>query len=113
MAEWLRMNQIHAVVIIIMISIAAAGGWLVNGWRLSGQIAGKDAEITSLSGELTRQNDSIAVLGREASAAQAKASAAQAEASKLRKRSSAKVGVVQAIQASSCAEVLRDQWGKL
>lgn len=67
MAEWLRLNKINAGILIILMSIAAAGGWWVNGWRLSWQIAGKDAEITRLSGELTRQNDAIAVLGREAS----------------------------------------------
>ena len=42
MAEWLRLNKINACILILM-SIAAAGGWWVNGWRLSGQIAGKEA----------------------------------------------------------------------
>lgn len=101
--------QIYAGVVIIAIMIGFSAGWIVNGWRLDG----KDAEIARLAGELARQNDAVAVLQRDASAARSQASIAQAEAAKLRKLARSKASSVMAMSASSCAEVLRETWGRI
>lgn len=88
-------------------------GWKVCAWRDAGKLAAKDAEIAKLSSDLTLQNARITALGVEQAAAAKAASAAQAEALQARAQVKTRIVTVMQSPASSCADVLRDQWGKL
>lgn len=41
------------VIALVLLALGAGGGWLVNGWRLSGDLAAKDTTIARLQGANT------------------------------------------------------------
>ena len=89
-----------------------ACGWYISGWRLGKEVAEKETEITRLEGELGKQNLAYELLAKEAQQRQRDAKIAQVEAAILRKRFSDKARELSTNPASSCADVLRDNWGR-
>ena len=112
MVDWLRVN-FKAAILIILMSIGFAAGWAVNGWRLSGHIEAGKSEATRLQVVIDRQDQATRQLAQESEAAAKAASAAQVEAGKLRMQMKAKASAIMALPASSCGEVLRNEWGRL
>jgi len=104
---------ILAVGMVGLIALGAGAGWAVNGWRMGKVVAEQEGTIAELGGKIDLQNAAIAALGKEASAAQAMTKTAQAAATKAKKRAQSKASAVMAAPASSCADVVREQWGKI
>ncbi len=104
---------LYAGVIIILMIIGFAGGWLVNGWRLSGVVEAREVEIVRMQGVIDLHDQAVKQMAKEYAESARVASAAQAEAKTLRKTAKAKAIAVMAMPASSCADVLRESWGRL
>lgn len=87
-------------------------GWTVNGWRLANDLTQARAETARVTAELTAQNEKLLLLAQEAAFQQQQAKKAQGEAELLRRKSRAHAQTILSTPASSCAEVLKENWGR-
>lgn len=109
---------IAAVVAIAALSVCAfVLGWQVNGWRKDASaakdIAAANGHAAELAAELSKQNIAIELMAKETLLMHEIASKAQGEADKLRRQAKSKAKVIIATPASSCGDVVRDQWGRI
>lgn len=87
-------------------------GWTVNGWRLANDLAKARAETAAVTAELTAQNEKLLLLAQEAAFQQQQAKKAQGEAEHMRRKSRTQAQTILTAPASSCADVLKENWGR-
>lgn len=99
----------------VAMACAAAGGWLVNGWRLEGAhqkaIAAKQAEYDALATKVREQNHAVDILRQNTEAADTRRKQAEKFAADALKRINSRSGDVANSQAPDCDGVLREAWG--
>lgn len=102
---------IAAASLAIAASAGGIAGWAINGWRKDATIAGRDAEIARMAGEIEAQNSAVSAMERESSLAAARARAATIESEYQRKRANGKAATIMTITASDCGNAAKQVWG--
>lgn len=104
-----------AAVLAMLLALAAAAGWTVNGWRLAGphatELAARDKRITDLAHAVDLQNVAIEAAGRATVAADDRRRQAEAAAARAIDRLGARGSAVASSTATDCAGVLHESWG--
>ena len=102
-------------VLAVLLALAGAAGWLVNGWRLDGpharELAARDGTISTLKAAIDQQNAAIQAVGAATAAAEDRRKQAEAVAARAIDRMNARGAAVAASTATDCAGVLRESWG--
>lgn len=103
------------IVLAVLMALAGAAGWLVNGWRLDGpharELAARDATIATLKAAVDQQNAAIRAAGAASAAADDRRKQAETVAARAIDRMKARSAAVATSTATDCAGVLRDSWG--
>lgn len=103
-----------AVVLIALLLAAAAGGALVNGWRLKAghesALRMKEAAYSALKEKVTEQNAAIAALQGKTEAAEGLRKQAEEHAKEVNRRIADRSAAVGASKATNCDGVLSEAW---
>lgn len=97
--------------------VAAAGGAVVNGWRLDGAhqraLAAKQSEYDALASAVREQNHAVEAMGAAKVAADGRRQLANKLAASAIARAGARGAAAAASKATDCDGVLREAWGSL
>lgn len=115
----LELNKIRVLaallVLAVLLALASAAGWVVNGWRLDGlharALAARDGKIEQLQAAINQQNAAIQAAGAAAAAADERRKQAEAIAARAVSKMGARGAAVAASKATDCAGVLHESWG--
>jgi hypothetical protein len=101
--------------LVVLLALAGAAGWVVNGWRLRGphavDLAARDTTIRELRAGIDQQNVAILRAGDATKAAEDRGRLAERMAAQAVDGMRARGAAVEASQATDCAGVLRESWG--
>lgn len=95
--------------------VAAAGGAVVNGWRLDGaherSLAEKDRQIATLRTAISDQNHAVEAMGAAKVAADGRRQLAAKLAAGAIAQAGARGAAAAASKATDCDGVMREAWG--
>jgi hypothetical protein len=104
-------------VLAVLLALAGAAGWVMNGWRLGGpqavELAARDKTIGQLRAAIDQQNAAILRAGDATKAAEDRGRLAEQMAARAVDNMRTRGAAVAASQATDCAGVLRESWGVL
>lgn len=107
--------QFRLLAIAIALLAAAAGGAVLNGWRLEGAhqraLSDKDRQIAALRTAIADQNHAVEALGAAKTAAEERRQVAEKFAASAIARTEGRSAAVAASKAPDCAGVMREAWG--
>jgi hypothetical protein len=99
----------------VLLAGAAAGGAIVNGWRLDGvhqrALAAKDRRIGELQAAISDQNRAVEAMKLQSEAADQRRQVAEKYAADVIQRIRTRDEVVATSKATDCAGVLKEAWG--
>jgi hypothetical protein len=97
------------------LAAAAAGGAVVNGWRLDGahqrELAEKREQYDALASKVREQSRAVEVMRLKSEAAEGRRKLAEFYAADVLKRLGHRSEVVASSKAPDCAGVMREAWG--
>lgn len=100
---------------LVAMALAAAGGAVVNGWRLDAAhqkaLTQKQAEYDALAAQVREQNRAIEAAGAEARAADSRRALAEQYAGAVMKRLGSRDERLAGSKATDCRALLEEQWG--
>lgn len=102
--------------IVAVLALAAGAGAVVNGWRLNSghasNIAERDQTIGQLRLDIEKQNAAVALMKQATDAANTARQRAEQDAIAQRKAAKTRDEWISKLQ-GTCAENLRDSWGRI